>query len=286
MAERRADPAARLAPHGAVTQLLVPLDGSDASTRALPVAAALGRRLGVPIAVIDLLPPLLPQHGEQAWVEEQVAELGPLVSRHEVIVASDVVEGILEEAAAPGTVLCMASHGRSGVGEALLGSVTRAVVLRSPSPVVVVGPRSAAPVSFDTLQVAYDGSADAASTLDAAADWAHRLGAVPWVTHVVDESGFEDPMVTGEAMFDAVVAAAARHLRQRGLDPEWDVLHGRHVAATLTDWAAHHQVSLLVAGAHPRLLHDRLLGTMTGRLVHLAPCPVLLVGEGDGVVPA
>lgn len=40
-----------------------------------------------------------------------------------------------------------------------------------------------------------------------------------------------------------------------------------------------------MAGAHPRLLHDRLLGTLTGRLVHLAPCPVLLVGGGPGVVP-
>src|SRR5699024_6673039 len=40
----------------------------------------------------------------------------------------------------PGAIVCMATHGRSGLGEGILGSVAEAVVRAADSPVLLVGP--------------------------------------------------------------------------------------------------------------------------------------------------
>lgn len=262
-----------------VSNVLVPLDGSDRSARALPVAAALAERLHATVSVVDCLPPEFSTDAEERWVAERVAVLDGQLVEPRVHVTDEVVADLLATAAAtPGTVVCLASHGRSGIAEVLLGSVTRELILESPTPVVVVGPASRAPESFDTLQVCFDGSSDSEATLQAAVAWAHGLAAMPWLTHVVDEIDLTDVSPPGDVAIDGILLRAAARLRATGLDPAWDVLHGRNRVDALVSWAAAQGSDLLVVGGHARPVIDRMLGTVTTRLLHVAPCPVLVVG--------
>ena len=62
-------------------------------------------------------------------------------TRVEVIQGPGVAAAIRAAAERTGAqVICVGSHGRSGLGAALTGSVAQAVLKRSPIPVLVVGP--------------------------------------------------------------------------------------------------------------------------------------------------
>ena len=58
-----------------------------------------------------------------------------------VTVDAYVADTMLEEADVDGAVVCMAGHGRGGLGAALLGSITEEVLRKSRRPVLVVGPK-------------------------------------------------------------------------------------------------------------------------------------------------
>jgi nucleotide-binding universal stress UspA family protein len=263
----------------AAARILVPLDGSEPSSAALPVAAALGVRLGVPVEVLDCLPPAIPPGAELAWARERGAEVGVDVPDDAVHSTLEVVQEITAAAARqPGTIVCMASHGRTAVGELLYGSITHDVIVASPSPVVVVGPRAHVPESFATVQVCIDGSPTGQRALGAAAAWATALHGVPWLTQVVEPLDLE-PELAGDVLEGAVLGRLAKDPRFAGLQVEWDVLHGHDVVGSLARWATEHGAGLLVTSSHGRSGIQRMrLGSVTARLIHEATRPVLVVG--------
>lgn len=259
----------------AASRLLVPLDGSEASTRALPVAKQLADRLGVSVAIIDCLPPSLPIEPEEAWLAERAARLEAPVADAAVHVTEQAVQEILATAASvPGTVVCLASHARPAAMQLLLGSVATELV-RASSTTLVVGPRARAPRSLDVVQICIDGTPHSRRTIEVGAAWSEALGATPWVTHVVDDHRLpEDELLVG----DGVVVHAAARLRSLGLAAEWDVLHGGYPAEALVRWAGGNGTGLLVAGRHDRSGADGLFGSALARVLASAPCPVLVVG--------
>jgi nucleotide-binding universal stress UspA family protein len=56
----------------------------------------------------------------------------------------DVVETVLSTARSGFDLLIMATHGRTGIGKVMLGSVTEGVLHRAPCPVLVIPPSHAA----------------------------------------------------------------------------------------------------------------------------------------------
>lgn len=275
--------------HQAVSRFLVPLDGTPASAEALPVAVALAGRLHATIDVVDCLPPTFPAEAEHRWVEEQLERVGLHLGDTTVVHPTlDVVPDIVATAAAePRTVVCMASHGRTAVGELVFGSVTRDVIVASPSPVVVVGPHARVPETFDLLQVCVDGSHDGEPVVDIAAAWAHQLRAVPWLTQVVEavmpDAGVD---LRGDVVEGAALGRFADRAHDAGVHAEWDVLHGHNPAERILQWAADHRPALIVTGSHGRSGAQRLtIGSVTGRLIHDATSPLLVVGPA-AVAPA
>ena len=266
-----------------VTRFLVPLDGTEASTDALPVAAALAVRMGVAVEVIDCVPPLLHWLDEGVWVDQELQAAGLALGGAAPVRSSvDVVDAIVADAArVPGTVICMASHGRNAVGELVFGSVTHDVIVASPAPVVVVGPRCKVPSTFERIQVCVDGSHASEPVVDVAIDWGRRLQVVPWLTQVVEPAPPADGL--GGPGPDVVEGSGLGRLARRGraadVDVEWDVLHGRAPGPALLAWTTQHDPALVVAGSHGRTSVQRLrLGSVTGWLIHELPCPLLVVG--------
>src|SRR5690606_38161809 len=88
----------------------------------------------------------------------------------------------------PDALLCMATHGRGGIGSTVLGSVATQVVCRSTRPLVLVGPHcrtALLPAERGRLLVCSDGSTLADSIVPIAAEWCGRLQLEPWLAEVV-----------------------------------------------------------------------------------------------------
>jgi len=145
------------APHG-LARVLVPLDGSEEAERALAVAeplAARGLRLVLlrcvePLSLGFLDPSGVPPPGMQPVLgmllreaREYVADVAARLRARGLAVTTEVVvaaasDGVTAAArSAPGTIVVLASHARSGWRRFLLGSVARRVARLLPTPVVV-----------------------------------------------------------------------------------------------------------------------------------------------------
>lgn len=147
-----------------VRRILVPYDGSEVAAQALPVAATHAAALGVPILLVRAVNPAAdvpaafgPAGGgdpssailyAEILNEEQDAAAASLaavtndLAKVGVTVTSQVVVGsavtAVEELSEPGDVVVMASHGRSGIGRWLLGSVAEKLVREGVAPVLLV----------------------------------------------------------------------------------------------------------------------------------------------------
>jgi nucleotide-binding universal stress UspA family protein len=138
-------------------KILVAVDGSEISTRALRFALKLGKRLGestkLTIAAVD--PPLFPgaqrKLGEsvvQRYHEDNFAHMleasRKLLKRSglhtkEVTLVDDIAPGLLDLAAKGRyDLLVMGSHGRGAVTGLVLGSVSAKVLALSAVPVTIV----------------------------------------------------------------------------------------------------------------------------------------------------
>jgi nucleotide-binding universal stress UspA family protein len=152
------DPAAR----PTIRRLLVLLDGSELATHALPIAERYGRRLGVPLVLLRAINPVtaLPSTygtgsfpigwdlSDQILKEEEAAaadylgrvaaplEGGGLTVKRQVRVGSPftTITGEIDS----GDAVVLTSHGRSGLGRWLLGSVAEKLIRESPAPVLLV----------------------------------------------------------------------------------------------------------------------------------------------------
>lgn len=139
-------------------RVLVPTDGSEPSLRAAEHAAELAARFDATLHalyVVDADPsPLavsradvretLREVGEQA-AEATFEKVQPLADDAGVDLETAVVEGapaeqIVDYATEQAVdLVVMGTHGRSGLGRRLLGSVTERVVRNAPVPVLTVG---------------------------------------------------------------------------------------------------------------------------------------------------
>jgi len=138
----------------AATNVLVPLDGSRLAEQVLGPAAELARLLLVPCTLLRVLEPFgiaagpaPPEEARFAAAHAYLETVGdrlrgqgaPVQTR--VAVAAHAARAIRSEARAQeGTVIALATHGRSGVPRVLLGSVADKVLRTAPGPVLIYRP--------------------------------------------------------------------------------------------------------------------------------------------------
>lgn len=257
-----------------IAQLVVALDGSARSLAGLPVAAALARRAGARLTAVTVCPPWRDCGDTLAWMDAKVDDHGAGTI---AIVAEDPVHALLELADdEPGTVLCMTTHGRTGMAELTLGSVSSAVVRASARPVLVVGPRARPPAAFATIEVCVHGPVDrlAAPVLE----WSTALRARPWLVAVQPpEEVLADDTPCGaelRALADAVGEERS---------PEICLRHARDAATELLQVADDIDAAVLIAATEARHgVEGLLLGSVAKRLVRDGDRPVLLVGPAVG----
>jgi nucleotide-binding universal stress UspA family protein len=201
-------------------------------------------------------------------------------------------------------LVVMATHGRSGLARAFLGSVTQHVLATSPVPVLLLRPGGHQMTRLDVVLVAVDGSLGGAVALASAVPLARSVNAqvvllnvaVPFVAYLTmggslyGEGSFDfDPGWDDEALASAkrYVSGLADRLRRAGVRTEGRVVTGeplqpeRSVAEAIMRSADEVGADLIVMSTHALTGPARaLLGSVADAVVRNAHRPVLLPHRG------
>ncbi len=265
--------------------VLVPLDGSELSARALVPGAAVARANDSALMVVSLT---------SAWnhdqllsaVERQCSTVdAPRLTVSVEPAGPGVVERLSELVEArPSSLIVMSTIGRGSTG-ALLGSVAEGVLERTFGPAVLVGPECITD-GFEvggTILVGLDGSAYSESILPVVEAWAIGLSYEIEIVSVLDPE--EVLAVTGSPNVPAGgIESGYVHNRARdasrviGRDVEFDVLHDSNPARALVQHATTQGSAMIAVATHGRSGLARLvMGSVSMHVVHRAPCPVLAI---------
>jgi len=139
-------------------RIVVALDGSDRSEAILPDVERLARKLDAEVHVIRVVqlviaagmgevPVALPPEDPMPYLKGVVRRLEAAGLKATAVAleggAADAILRYVEEASA--SLLCMATHGRSGLTRLMLGSVAEEVLRKAPCPVLLRRSVAAAP---------------------------------------------------------------------------------------------------------------------------------------------
>ena len=165
------------------SRILTPLDGSEASEHVLPYARALASSLSIPMALLMAIEPDHPTISQSLnpvlhWHETESHRIGHAegyltsvasrlrgagLSVDTITPRSEPATAVVEEASRdPGTLIAMASHGRSGLARWWMGSVADKVLHMADNPLLLIRSQAHAPSTQESsperLIVPVDGS--------------------------------------------------------------------------------------------------------------------------------
>jgi nucleotide-binding universal stress UspA family protein len=273
-------------------KIFVPLDGTRLAQRAVGYAVAIARVGQTDVVLYHSTAPLALQRrpaDERAAalvLDALAADLRSDGVTVETLLDhafyQNVEEAIVESArACEAELIVMATHGRHGPMDAVLGSTTERVVRTAGVPVLAVPTAYDEPWSTSRevrILVPLDGSALAEAALGPAIELATALAGSLLLTHFVEGeaggSSFEAGVLKGPEVY---LSQMASDLRDDGTVVE--VLAGIGSAASgIVAAARERQVDLIVMATHARRGLARLrVGSVTEATLERATVPVLVV---------
>ena len=282
-------------------KILVPLDGTPLAESVLPCAHALARGWQSELVLVrvvddmstaapDLSPSLLLQMKEQA-VEASAFYLKSVADGLEGtrVTVETQVGAAAEQLAAVAvrercSLLVMASHGHTGAGRWLLGSVAERLLRLVHCEVLLLRPPASPAASFQHIMVAVDGSQASLAVVPKIAAYLVSGGRV---TLLQVSSASLLQRFTGFGVEEA--RAHQNDLRQKlgqvrleGIPLAVEVLEG-DPADTLVDWAQQNGCDLIAMSTHGRTGFSHLwLGSVTAKVARHAHCAVLVVPHPEG----
>jgi nucleotide-binding universal stress UspA family protein len=197
-------------------------------------------------------------HDRDALDMSAQAEQVGVALRHQHVVASDdVVESLIAAASDyDAALLCVGSHGRGPLGQAIVGSVGVEVLALSPAPVLVIGPEATPAQEFGCVIVCVDGSETALRAVEPARAWARAMRTALRIIYV----------------------AGLDHARRpEHVPPEAEILFDPDTAGILARYAVDTDAALVVATTHGHTGLATIGGTAIA-LIRKAPCALLLLG--------
>jgi nucleotide-binding universal stress UspA family protein len=279
---------------GGYQRILVGVDGSAASLHTLREAFRLGQ---ADIAVVAVVPPGAGRHeppGREATPNALVREpyeraltaareLAQAAGRQveTLATAGEAYERIVALAEARGCdLIVMGLKGPHLPEQVLMGSTTARVIGFSKKDVLVIPAHTR--LGFARVLSPTDGSRYSDRALARALEICRAYGGELQVVSVLDAPADfvqEAPEVAADlrAGLEGYVAAAQRRAETQGIKCRGLVGQGP-ASQIITELALEEAIDLIVMGSHGRTGLKRLLmGSVTERVIGLAPCPVLVV---------
>lgn len=143
-----------------IKRILVPVDFSEPSRRALDYAVELGRGVGAELTVLHVVEPVYyPMAGDTSGIiydasllyeevergaKEQLSRIAGALRRRHVpvnpVIRTGAAHRVIADTAkrVKSDLIVMATHGRTGLSHVLMGSVAERVVRTAPCPVLTV----------------------------------------------------------------------------------------------------------------------------------------------------
>jgi nucleotide-binding universal stress UspA family protein len=260
-----------------IERVVVPVDFSAESDRALSIAPVLASWAGAAVELVRVAAP-----ADRADVESRLAGLadglGDNVTWRIIESGGPAEAALLTELHSDEKALwCIGSHARGAWSALVVDSVSEDLVRDAHVPVLLVGPHVEFPPVGRVLAVALDGTEGSEVILPAAAELGDALGMTLRLLQVAGNGRDDLPTDSIETGYVARAAAAMPSMKSQLAD--YDVLHGDHPAHDLADYvAAQSDVGLIALATRglrgrARLLH----GGTAFELAHRSIVPVLIL---------
>ena len=291
-----------------VERVLVPLDGSELAEQALPHARYLADTFHASLFLLWVVE-AIPYSGDRGEAMTAHFDVHQMAESYLERVAAELREGgrqvepqVLSGTPAETILACaeeqaidlivMSTHGRSGIGRWVYGSVADKVLRGANIPVLLVRAaveKVAPEAGYRRLLVPLDGSPLAEQALPHAEELAHATGAevvllrVPTIPPSLTwgpNGGMVVSALLNEACeeADAYLANVARRLHARGIEAHRVPTDPGPVADTIIDYAREADIDLIVMSTHGRSGIGRwVYGSVADRVLRGANVPVLLI---------
>jgi nucleotide-binding universal stress UspA family protein len=279
--------------------VLVPLDGSPLANRALAYASMLGRARACRVLLLRVLTPQPPRGEELVQAPEARAELERIAARLRAAglnVACEIsttlfgtpAEVVVDTAQREGAeIIVMSTHGRSGLGRWVYGSVAEGVLRLAQVPVLLVPaishrtwPARRAP----RILLALDGSDVADRAIEPTSQWAQALRAEVVVVRVLPRPTAEaaaylyEDRSAEQTEAEQSLQTATAPLRKAGL-PVTLLTPTGEPAERIAEIAREQDVDIISMATHGRSGVSRVvLGSVATETLQRAAVPTLLSG--------
>lgn len=292
-----------------IDRILVPLDGSDLAAQALPHAVVQARRFEARIMLLRVMEPLPASAVEWAtdpelfagedYAEAYLKGVADTVAEEGLDVAcytrsGPAAESIIAFAKAEEVdLIAMSTHGRSGIGRWVYGSVADKVLRGAEAPVFLIRASEGVPPAdvsgYQRLLLPLDGSELAELALPYAEAWARtfdtevillRVPTLPTYVSLGPDASMVVPSLLSEAYeeADAYLTNVTHRLKATGLDVHKAAVDPGPIADTIIDYAHEADVDCIVMSTHGRSGLGRwVYGSVADRVLRGAGVPVLLI---------
>ena len=293
------------------TRMLIPLDGSKIAEQVLPYARCLVRRLKIPAELLEAVDPdsldVLVNPNKGRYLDTLLAErvessktyLGTIARSFQGAAVQCFVETgkpeemVIEKAAADkGTLIAMATHGRSGIQRWLLGSVAEKVLHGATNHLLLVRAseqgKTDGEAVLKSIVVPLDGSELAEKVLPYVAELANRIK----LEAVLIRAYALPPSIGGEdygSYLDKIISQLedeardyleekVKQLKGKGLEKISSVVQFGYGAEKIIDLAHKTPDNFIAMSTHGRSGIKRwALGSVTERVVRHSGDPVLII---------
>ena len=273
--------------------ILFATDFSEASMKAFPYVAALGKKFGASVFACHIIVPTpLSAAGPQAATYLYQAEREAAEKELENVIHSSLLEGTRTKSLLPSGLLgdCLAeeiqnndvglvvagTHGRTGWRRLLLGSAVEEICRTATCPVLTVGPDlPSAPVTFSRILIPTDLSSESLGSLPFVALLASAYGASVTVLHVLPEETANNPDAKklSEPILKSMTHIFAPQLKN--IPTEFAIETGDTVE-TILKVARERKADLIAMGIRNAFLPSIHIRTSVAyRVMAASECPVL-----------
>ncbi len=206
-------------------KIVVPVDETARSERAMPIAAALARRMRTSLVLVSVVEWPLREHPGHPGYHEGLMRPYPDLAAESVVIrsATDTATAIMSVCESD-DIICIGADHTSALAELVDTSVFFDIVRKSHRPVVAVGPHAVLPDDGVEFVVCVDGREHAEQGLGLIGSFAQSVGLRPLLVQVVDpkDGGGRIPADVNESSYlhDLSVGEGPAH------GTNWEVLHG------------------------------------------------------------
>lgn len=281
----------------AIGTVVIPLDGSRLAEAALTYGQLIAGRTGATLHLVQVI-----AEESNAALErvaknylKHVSANSQMATISEVRAGDPASEILAATAGQANPIIVMSTHGRSGIGRWLIGSVADRVVRGGGAPVLMLrsGVVQPDPETIHAIIVPLDGSALSEQALPVAETIANLFGAKLTLIRIADTTALLRNFAMSYAPLPADIVnqlisdmtndatqyleSVADRMRESGLVVETTALAGLPTDRLLGQ-IHQHQASLVVMATHGRGGVRRLvLGSVAERLLLLGQTPIVMV---------